>query len=67
MKRFSGAMMTIDNFMCRVARTVVGAIGAGLAGRRVHDFFELAHTAGETFHKVGELASDLVTPEDEKR
>jgi phage gpG-like protein len=51
-----------------VARTVGGAIGAGLAGSRVHDFFEMARLAGEAFHSIRETASDLVeSPEDEKR
>jgi phage gpG-like protein len=50
-----------------VARTVGGAIGAGLAGRRVHDFFEMARLAGEAFHRVGDLASDLVTPDEEQK
>jgi phage gpG-like protein len=51
-----------------VARTVGGAIGAGLAGRRVHDFFELAHIAGEAFRSIRETASDLVeAPDEEKR
>ena len=29
-------------------------------GRRVHEFFEIAHIAAEAFHKVGETASDLL-------
>ena len=41
-------------------KTLVAAIGAGLAGRRVHEFFEIAHIAAEAFHKVGETASDLL-------
>ena len=47
-------------------KTLVAAIGAGLAGRRVHEFFEIARLAGEAFHKVGETASDVLTPEEEK-
>ena len=47
-------------------KTLVAAIGAGLAGRRVHEFFEIAHIAAEAFHKVGETASDLLTPEEEE-
>jgi hypothetical protein len=50
-----------------VAKTVGAAIGAGLAGRRVHDFLELAHIAGEAFHSIKDLGEDLVTPEDETR
>jgi hypothetical protein len=50
-----------------VGKTMVAAIGAGLAGSRVHDFLELARIAGEAFHRVGELASDLVTPDEEQK
>ena len=46
-------------------KTLVATIGAGLAGRRVHDFFEIARLAGEAFHKVGETARDVLTPPDE--
>jgi phage gpG-like protein len=50
-----------------VGRTIGGAISAGLAGSRVHDFFELAHIAGEAFHAVKELGEDLVTPDEEPK
>jgi phage gpG-like protein len=49
-----------------VGKTMVAAIGAGLAGSRVHDFFEIAHIAGEAFHSIKDLGEDLVTPEEEK-
>ena len=48
-------------------KTLVATIGAGLAGRRVHDFFEIARLAGEAFHKVGETARDVLTPPDEEQ
>jgi phage gpG-like protein len=50
-----------------VGKKMVAAIGAGLAGSRVHDFFQIAHIAGEAFHELKELGEDLVTPEDETR
>jgi phage gpG-like protein len=51
-----------------VAKTVGAAIASGLAGSRVHDFFRIAHIAGEAFRSIRETASDLVeSPEDEKR
>jgi hypothetical protein len=46
---------------------MVAAIGAGLAGSRVHDFFRIAHIAGEAFHSVKDLGEDLVTPGEEQR
>jgi phage gpG-like protein len=46
------------------ARIVGGAIGAGLAGSRVTEFFELARLAG---HEVKELGEDLVTPDEEQK
>ena len=56
-----------DGNVAKVAgKTLVTAIGAGLAGRHVHDFFEIARLAGEAFHKVGETASDVLTPPDEE-
>jgi hypothetical protein len=49
-----------------VAKTVGKSIASGLAGRRVHDFFELAHIAGEAFHELKELGEDLLEePDDE--
>jgi phage gpG-like protein len=50
-----------------VGKTMAAAIGAGLAGSRVHDFFQIAHIAGEAFHELKETAEDLVTPDDEKQ
>jgi hypothetical protein len=50
-----------------VAKTVGGAISGGLAGSRVRDFFEIAHIAGEAFHRIGEMASDVVDSDEEKR
>jgi phage gpG-like protein len=50
-----------------VAKTVGAAISGGLAGSRVHDFFRVAHIAGEAFHRVGDLASDLVTSDEEQK
>jgi hypothetical protein len=50
-----------------VAKTVGAAIVGGLAGSRVHDFFEIAHIAGEALHSIRETASDLVESDEEKR
>ena len=50
-----------------VAKTMGASIAAGLAGSRVHDFFEIARIAGEAFHRVGDLVSDLVTPDEEQK
>jgi hypothetical protein len=50
-----------------VGRTIGGAISAGLAGSRVHDFFEIARMAGEALKPVKELGEDLVTPDEPKR
>jgi hypothetical protein len=50
-----------------VAKTVGAAISGGLAGQRVHDFFELARLAGHVFHEVKELGEDLVTPDEEQK
>jgi phage gpG-like protein len=50
-----------------VAKTIGGAISAGLAGQRVHDFFEIARIAGEAFHSIRETASDLVDSPDEEK
>jgi phage gpG-like protein len=50
-----------------VARTLGGAIGGGLAGSRVHEFFELAHVVGEALRPIKESAEDLLSPDDERR
>jgi hypothetical protein len=50
-----------------VAKTMGASIAAGLAGSHVHDFFEIAHIAGEAFHSIRETASDLVESDEEKR
>jgi hypothetical protein len=50
-----------------VAKTVGGAISGGLAGSRVHDFFEIAHIAGEALHRIGETASDFLDSDEEQR
>jgi hypothetical protein len=50
-----------------VAKTVGAAIASGLAGSRVHDFFEIAHIAGEAFQSIKDLGEDLVTPDEEQK
>jgi phage gpG-like protein len=50
-----------------VAKTMGLSIAAGLAGSRVHDFFEIARLAGEALHSIRETASDLVESDELKR